>query len=57
MKIRSHLAHFTLIYIMTIAVTMATNSQLAGIRSYFMKWEEHTEYTLPVTSLQFIYQV
>ena len=40
-----------MIYIMTVA--MVTRSVVAQITSNFIKLKQHTEYTLPVTSVQF----
>ena len=53
MDIQSDFKTFMLVYIMTI--TMVTTSELAGSGSHFSKWREHTQYRLPVTSLQFTY--
>ena len=54
LDIQSDFKTFMLVYIMTI--TMVTTSELTGSSSYFFKWREHTQYRLPVTSLQFTYE-
>ena len=43
-----------LIYIST--VTMVTSSQVIGSSSHFIKWREHGEYKLPVTSVEFTFK-
>ena len=51
MEIPSILKSLIMIYIMTVAMVMT--SQLAVKSSNFIKWKEHTEYSFPVTSLEF----